>query len=50
MKKSPTIVILALLFTVAILTIGYIAFGFWTTLIFTSGFLGGYILWLLVPN
>ncbi len=40
---------IALLFTAAILSLGYVAFGFWTAMIFTSGFLTGFILWLLVP-
>ncbi len=38
----------AFLFTVAILALGYAAFGIWTALIFTSGFMGGFLLWLLV--
>lgn len=49
MAKQPPIVIAALLFTVAVLALGYISFGFWTTLVFTSGFLGGFILWLFAP-
>ncbi len=50
MKKKPLIVITALIFTLAILTLGYVSFGFFTTLIFTSGFLGGFILWMIVPT
>lgn len=48
--RSPTIVIAALLFTTVTLAVGYWAFGFVTTLIFTSGFLGGLLLWLVVPT
>jgi len=48
--RSPTIVIAALLFTTVTLAVGYWAFGFVTTLIFTSGFLGGLFLWLVVPT
>lgn len=49
MKTASRPIIPALLFTLALLTIGYLAFGFWTTVIFTSGFLGGFLLWLGVP-
>ncbi|QQS29240.1 MAG: HXXEE domain-containing protein [Sphingobacteriales bacterium] len=49
MKKSVLTIILAFLFTVTVLSLGYISFGFWTTLIFTSGFLGGFVLWLFIP-
>lgn len=42
-------VILALLFTVAILTVGYLAFGIGLRLFFIR-FFGSYILWLLGPN
>lgn len=38
------------LFTAGLLCAGYFSFGIWTTIIFTSGFLGGYILWLFAPN
>ena len=41
--------LIALLFTAAVLALGYVAFGFWTAMIFTSGFLTGFILWLLIP-
>ena len=48
-KRSKQVKVAALAFTIAILAIGYDAFGFWTTMIFTSGFLGGYLLWLAFP-
>lgn len=50
MKKRTSIIVFALLFTITILILGYITFGFWTALIFTSGFLTGYILWLFNQN
>ncbi len=37
-------------FTSATLIIGYLAFGFWTMMIFTSGFLGGLVLWWFFPS
>lgn len=40
---------IAFLFTALILILGYVSFGFWTALIFTSGFLTGFILWVLTP-
>jgi hypothetical protein len=40
----------AVLFTTAILAFSYFSFGKWTTLIFTSGFLGGLILWVTTPD
>ena len=49
MTKNAITIVLAFLFTAAILILGYISFGLWTTVIFTSGFLGGFILWIGVP-
>ena len=49
MTSNPTTVTAAFLFTVAVLVLGYTAFGFRTMLIFTSGFLGGFVLWLVFP-
>ncbi|MDX2001848.1 MAG: HXXEE domain-containing protein [Chitinophagales bacterium] len=43
-------IIAALLFTLGLLAVGYFSFGIWTTFIFASGFLGGFILWLFAPN
>lgn len=48
-NQSPT-TICALIFTLAVLVLGYISFGFWTMIIFTSGFLGGFVLWKLLPS
>ena len=50
MTKNLTTVILAFLFTAAIIFLGYLSFGLWATIIFTSGFLSGFILWILVPT
>lgn len=40
----------AFLFTATLLTVGFLSFGLWTTFIFASGFLGGFIIWLFAPN
>lgn len=47
MNKPIPLVVAAFAFTLAILGLGYVSFGFWTMLIFSSGFLGGFVLWLL---
>lgn len=49
-NRSVTVILLAFIFTALILFLGYISFGFWTMLIFTSGFMGGFVLWLLIPT
>jgi len=49
-KKQKPAAIFAFLFMTAALIFGYLSFGFWASLIFTVGFLGGYILWLFVPT
>ena len=49
MKKFP-VILGAFLFSMLVLLLGYISFGIWTTLIFTAGFLGGFILWLWFPT
>jgi hypothetical protein len=38
------------LFTAATLLAGYLAFGPWTSLVFTVGFVGGFLLWLVAPQ
>jgi hypothetical protein len=48
-KKNISTIIISFLFTVAILILGYICFGFWTALIFTSGFLTGFLIWVFIP-
>lgn len=47
--RTRLVVLIAFLFTVVLLALGYLCFGFWTAMLFTSGFLTGFILWLLVP-
>lgn len=50
MKRTLSVKLIATVFTISILWLGYICFGFWTAMIFTSGFLGGLILWLIFPQ
>ena len=50
MKRNAIIIATAFVFTATILVLGYLAFGPWTALIFTAGFLGGFLLWLLFPS
>lgn len=47
--RSVPVIIGAFLFTVTVLGLGFAAFGFWTSMIFASGFLGGFLLWLAFP-
>lgn len=49
MHQRRSAVPAAFLFSMAILALGYAAFGIWTALIFTSGFIGGFLLWLCIP-
>ena len=48
-KKTP-IVIIAFLFTISVLVLGYILLGIIPMFLFAFGFLGGFILWLLIPT
>jgi hypothetical protein len=50
MTKGIPTALSAAVYTIAVLGLGYLSFGFWTTLIFTSGFLGGFILWVVMPK
>lgn len=50
MEKRPSVVVFALLITASVLALGYVSFGFWTMLIFASGFFGGFVLWLVLPT
>lgn len=50
MKKQPLTIFTALAFTVGILLLGYIMLGLLPMILFAFGFLGGFILWLLVPT
>ncbi|MEX3657336.1 hypothetical protein ACNQVK_04755 [Mycobacterium sp. 134] len=49
-SKPVSTVLTAAAFTAAILGLGYLAFGLLTMLVFTAGFVGGLLLWLLVPS
>lgn len=49
-KRNTKLVVGAFLYTAATLLLGYIAFGLLTSLIFSSGFLGGFILWYFIPS
>lgn len=48
--RSAGLIVTAFSFTVATLVLGYLAFGFLTSLIFSSAFLGGFILWYFVQT
>lgn len=48
-RKYP-VVISALLFTLAILALGYVMLGLLPMFLFAFGFLGGFILWILIPT
>lgn len=50
MKKQPSIIIFAAFFTIAVLVLGYSLLGLLPMFLFAFGFLGGFILWLLVPT
>ena len=49
MKRQASIVVLALLFTIGVPVIGYVSLGILPTLLFLTGYLAGFILWLSVP-
>lgn len=50
MKKPTLTIVFALLFTVAVLVLGYVMLGLLPTFLFAFGFLGGFILWLIIPT
>lgn len=50
MKKQTSTITFALLFTLAVLVLGYVMLGLLPMFLFAFGFLGGFILWLLVPT
>lgn len=50
MKKNALSIIIALAFTAGALITGYLSLGWLVMLIFSAGYLGGFILWLLVPS
>lgn len=48
--KQNLQILSAFLFTTSLLVFSYFSFGPWTTLIFTFGFLGGFILWAIFSS
>jgi hypothetical protein len=49
-SKSLPIVLTAVAFTAAVVTLGYVMLGLMPMLLFALGFVGGLILWLLIPK
>jgi hypothetical protein len=47
---SPTDIVCAIVFTLAVLAIAYVLLGLLPMFLFAFGFLGGLVLWLLVPS
>lgn len=50
MKKQKSTIVLALLFTISVLVLGYVMLGLLPMFLFAFGFLGGFIFWLIVPT
>lgn len=50
MKKQTTTIVFALVFTLSVIILGYIMLGLLPMFLFAFGFLGGFILWLIVPT
>ncbi len=49
-SRSIKVIVAAFLYTVVTLLLGYLSFGFLVSLIFSSGFLGGFILWYFIRS
>jgi len=49
-RNSKPTIIAAFLFTLAVLVIGYILLGLLPMFLFAFGFLGGFVLWLILPT
>lgn len=49
MKRDPRTILFALLFTIAVTVLGCILLGTIVMFLFGFGFIGGFLLWLLVP-
>lgn len=49
-ERSAKLIVSVFLYTAITLLLGYLAFGFLTSLIFSSGFLGGFILWYFIQT
>lgn len=50
MKKQASTIVFAFLFTITVLVLGYVMLGLLPMFLFAFGFLGGFILWLIVPT
>lgn len=50
MKKQSSTILIALLFTLAVIILGYVLLGLLPMFLFAFGFLGGFILWIWVPT
>jgi hypothetical protein len=50
MKQKPLTIFFALLFTLVVLILGYVMLGLLPMFLFAFGFLGGFILWLVIPT
>ncbi len=50
MKINPLTISIALVFTILVPSIGYVSFGPWPALLFLIGYLGGFILLLILPT
>ncbi len=50
MKQHWSHILAALAITIALLLTGYSSFGFWTTVIFSGGFVGGFLMWFFLPS
>ncbi len=50
MKGHFSHTLVASAITLALLLTGYWSFGFWTTVIFSGGFVGGLLLWMVLPS
>ena len=49
-NKSLSIVGIAFLFSVLVPFVGYLSFGIWPALLFLTGYMGGFLLWLFFPT
>ena len=50
MKRSVSTMAFAVMFTIAVVALGYVMLGLLPAFLFVFGFLGGLILWLLIPT
>jgi hypothetical protein len=50
MRRQGTHIILAFLFTTAVVALGYVLLGFLPMCLFAFGFVGGFLLWLFTPD